>query len=591
LDVYVNDFADIAGQDYLEYLEQLTDHMFDGIVIEKSGIVIYCNRAFEEIAQRHKEEVIGKSVFQLFMLLGMADHIDYSSFEEKEFKLGSRQIQFKHFLIEADSDMLTQALIFRNVSVKTISDEFSNDLQDILEILGDVYGHAYHGMVIVDREGRIIKWDYEELLGYREEEVLGKYAQDVIENTRMHIVVKTGKKEIFQLQKVNGRYLLTSRIPIFKNGKLIGAVGTTFFKNADEMRIVVGKIDTLENTVNKYKREISHFFQAKYCFKDIITKDAAMLSLIDVAKKASKSSSTILIQGESGTGKEFFAHSIHNESNRCFGPFVSINCAAIPRDLLEAELFGYEEGAFTGARKHGKLGKFELANGGCLLLDEIGSMPIEMQAKLLRVLETREFERVGSTSRIELDARIIVATNEELDIQVKQGKFRQDLYYRLNVIKLKIPPLRDRIDDIPLLAANILKNMSNDLLIGKRCLVAPGTLHILKQHDWPGNVRELRNVIERAVNLSQGEEITPNYLPDYLLEKVEGFKEDIEEYDSLRYAVIKAEREAILRVMNKYGNNKSAAAKALGIHRTSLYKKMELYHLDFDIEAVETELQ
>jgi len=574
--------VDKAGREYLEYLEQLTDHMFDGIVIEKSGVVIYCNGAFEEILGQDKEEIIGISVLELFELMNIPDFAGYPSFNEKEIIVGQRKLQFKHFMIEADADLLTQALIFRNVTIRTVSDDFSNDLQDILEILGDVYGHAYHGMVIVDREGRIIKWDYEELLGLKEEDVLGKYAKDIIENTRMHIVVKTGKKEIFQLQKVNGRYLLTSRIPIFKNGKIIGAVGTTFFKNADELRVIVGKIDALENTVNKYKSEISHLFQSKYHFKDIITQNEDMLKLIDIARKSARSSSTILLQGESGTGKEFFAHAVHSESCRKHAPFVSINCAAIPKDLFEAELFGYEEGAFTGARKHGKLGKLELVNGGCLLLDEIGSMPIEMQAKLLRVLETRQFERVGGTSSIELDVRIIVATNEELEEQVRLGKFRQDLYYRLNVIRIKIPPLRDRIDDIPILVADILRNLPNDLLIGNRGLIHPDTIEVLKCHHWPGNVRELRNIIERAVNLSQGDEITPDYLPDYLLEKANFFKIDNEEYDLLRSAVVKAEREAIIHALKKYNNNKSTAAKALGIHRTSLYKKMAQYNIPVD---------
>ena len=570
------------GQDYLAYLEQLTDHMFDGIVIEKAGHVLYCNRAFEEISGRYKDEILGKTVPQLFESLNVELVIEEDFFDEREIKIGRRRVQFKRIMIEADSGLPTQALIFRNVSLKTASEEFSNDLQDILEVLGDIYGHAYHGMVVVDREGRIIKWDYEELLGYREEEVLGKYAQDVIENTRMHIVVKTGKKEIFQLQKVKGRYLLTSRIPIYKNGKIIGAVGTTFFKNADELRIVVSKIDALENTVNKYKSEISHLFQSKYSFRDIITQDDAMHALIDIAKKASKSSSTVLIQGESGTGKEFFAHAVHSESSRRFGPFVTINCAAIPRDLLEAELFGYEEGAFTGARKHGKLGKFELANGGCLLLDEIASMPIEMQAKLLRVLETKTFERVGGTSQIELDARIIAATNENLEQRVKEGQFRQDLYYRLNVIQLNVPPLRARIDDVPLLAVDILKNLPNDLLVGRRGLISPETVSVLKQHNWPGNVRELRNVIERAVNLSQGDEIIPDYLPDYLLEKSNFFAESYEASGLLKHAVEKAEREAILRALRKYANNKTLAAKALGIHRTSLYKKMAQYGIESD---------
>lgn len=563
-------------QDYLEYLEQLTDHMFDGILVEKNGIVIYCNSAFEKIFNIHKHDFIDKNIVTVFEMLGISDALNPEAHpnEHQAFVINQCKVHLNHFVIDSGAAS-TRAFIFRSISQKIIPDEFSSDLQDILETLGEVYGHAYHGMVIVDAEGRIIQWDYEALLGFKEADVLGKYVEDVIENTRMHIVVKTGKKEIFQLQKVNGRYLLTSRIPIFKNGKLIGAVGTTFFKNADELRIILDRIDSLENTVNKYKREISHFFQPKYRFKDIITQNDEMNQLIEIAIKASKSSSSILIQGESGTGKEFFAHAIHSESNRNLAPFVTINCAAIPKDLLEAELFGYEEGAFTGAKKHGKLGKFELAHGGCIFLDEIGAMPVEMQAKLLRVLEAREFEHVGGTSHIELDSRIIAATNEDLEEKVRQGQFRQDLYYRLNVIRLVIPPLRNRIDDIPLLSLNILNTLPNDLLEGKTPSINAETMKILMLHHWPGNVRELRNVIERAVNLSQGEEITPNYLPDYLLEKYNFSRTTYDDMGLLKYTVLNAEREAISRTLRKYNNNKTLAAKALGIHRTSLYKKME----------------
>lgn len=563
----------------LKHLQIIIDNIFDGVAIEIKGKVVFCNEFFEKVMDLKKEDIINKSFDQIFKdeeLLKMVSNS--SNVEKKEITIGKKHILFKKSTIKISDSISPNILVFKDITMENFSEAFSKELNENVELLGDLFSHAYHGMAIVDDEGKIIKWDYEDLLGYKEEEVLGKYAPDVIENTRLHIVAKTGKKEICDLQMVNGRYLITSRIPLIRDGKVIGAVGTVFFKNVEELKSLVNKIDLLENTVNKYKSEISQLYRTKYSFDDIITKNREMLNIRDVARKAARSHSTVLIQGESGTGKEFFAHAIHNGSQRKYGPFVTINCAAIPRELLESELFGYEEGAFTGAKKHGKMGKFELANGGSILLDEIGSMPIEMQAKLLRLLEAREFERVGGTGRIDLDVRIIASTNEDLEEQVKEGKFRQDLYYRLNVIRIKIPPLRDRIDDIPILSQNLLESLSRDLMIAVGEL-SPKTIDILKKHDWPGNVRELRNVIERAINIAQGDKIYPEYLPDYILEKADFNKHQIVEGGLLKNIVAKAEVDAIIKVLRECDDNKTLAAKKLGIHRTALYKKMETYNM------------
>lgn len=564
----------------LNHLQMIIDNVFDGIIIESKGRVIFCNEPFEKIVGLKKEDIVYKSLSSILKDEELISVISQSANTEKiEISIGKKQILFMKSAIQISDSISSNILVFKDITMENFSQAFSKELTGNLEVLEELYSHAYHGMAVVDDEGKIIKWDYEELLGYKEEEVLGKYAPDIIENTRLHIVAKTGKKEICDLQLVNGRYLITSRIPIVRNDKVIGAVGTVFFKNVDELKNLVSKIEVLENTVNKYKSEISRLYKTKYSFDDIITKNKKMLSIREVAKKAARSNSTVLIQGESGTGKEFFAHAIHDGSQRKYGPFVTINCAAIPRELLESELFGYEEGAFTGARKHGKMGKFELANGGSILLDEIGSMPIEMQAKLLRVLEAREFERVGGTNRINLDVRIIASTNESLEEQVKLGKFRQDLYYRLNVILVEIPPLRDRIEDIGVLSQNILENLSRDLMIGVRRF-APETIEVLMKHDWPGNVRELRNAIERAINIAQGDVIYPEYLPDYILDKADFNKHQIVEGGLLKNIVAKAEMDAIIKILRECEDNKTLAAKKLGIHRTVLYKKIDAYNIN-----------
>lgn len=449
-------------------------------------------------------------------------------------------------------------------------------LKESMEMLEELFDNAYHGMVLVDREGKIVKWNYEKLLGIKEEEVLNKPVEDVIENTRMHIVVKTGEKELGEVQKIQGHDMISSRIPIVKDGEIIGAAGTVLFKDLRELKSLAQKLERLQNTVHKYKGEIERFYEAKYSFDNIITQNKQMLYLKEISRKAAESNSTVLIQGESGTGKEFFAHAIHNASLRKYGAFVTINCAAIPKDLLEAELFGYEGGAFTGAKKEGKLGKFEMANGGTILLDEIGSMPLEMQAKLLRVLESREFERVGGNNRIQLDVRVIASTNEKLGEAIMKNQFRQDLYYRLNVIRIDIPPLRERMEDIPLLAEDILRKLEKDLIMEPKKL-APEIFPLLNAYHWPGNIRELRNILERAVNVANGKIIEPRHLPEYL--QIQHGVHDEKESSSLRLKdiVVHAEIDAIRRALQESGGNRTLAAKKLGIHRTAIYKKMETY--------------
>lgn len=333
-----------------------------------------------------------------------------------------------------------------------------DELKIQMEMIDEFIEKAYDGMVIVDEYGIITKFKYEKVLGIKEEDALGKHVTDVIKGTRLHKVLQSGQSEIGDIQKINGQDMVTARIPIERHGKIIGAIGTIMFKNVMEVNYMSEYIKTMNAQMKKYKREIRRMNQAKYTFDDIITQDYHMMYLIDSAKRAASTNSTICLCGESGTGKEYFAHAIHNASERKFGTFVEMNCAAIPNNLLESELFGYESGAFTGASKSGKMGKFELANGGTIFLDEIGTMPLEMQAKLLRVLEEREFERIGGHKKVEIDVRVISATNENLKSLVKKGLFREDLYYRLDVVSLELPPLRQRHGDVALLSKKLLQD-------------------------------------------------------------------------------------------------------------------------------------
>ncbi|MDD5729088.1 MAG: sigma 54-interacting transcriptional regulator, partial [Victivallales bacterium] len=356
------------------------------------------------------------------------------------------------------------------------------------------------------------------------------------------------------------------RFPLIADGKVIGAIGKVLFRNIDELNLLHRKIIKLQRQVESF-RTLPPGGRVKYSLQNIIGNSDKLLLAKAMAKKAGMTDSNVLLRGESGTGKELFAHAIHHLSIRSDKPFVKVNCAAIPAELLESELFGYEEGAFTGARRGGKAGKIEIADGGTLFLDEIGDMPAGMQAKLLRALQEKEVEKIGSTYPLEVDVRIIAATNQELEDLVVSGKFRADLFYRLNVVAVKIPPLRERPEDIELLAPYLLDEICSRL--GKYVDgISPQALMCLKRQQWPGNVRELKNVLERAVNIIGLEGII---LPEHLTDNI---NEGSGKINSMQETLECAERAAIEQALNRARNKKAKAARLLNISRSNLYQRM-----------------
>ncbi|HBF6750982.1 TPA: sigma 54-interacting transcriptional regulator, partial [Clostridioides difficile] len=312
--------------------------------------------------------------------------------------------------------------------------------------------------------------------------------------------------------------------------------------------------------------------------ENIIGESVAIRNSKKEALIASKSTSTVLITGESGTGKELFARAIHNHSNRVDNPFIAVNCAAIPDNLLESELFGYEEGAFTGAKKGGKLGMFEVAHKGSIFLDEIGDMSLHLQSKLLRVLQEKELNKIGSKSNVSIDVRIIAATNKDLEKMVQNGTFREDLYYRLNVIPIKLPSLRERKEDIPLIIKHMVKEYSKKL--DKNVIdIDSRVVDAMMEYKWPGNIRELQNIIEYSVNMSSSSIITMNVIPQKIkntsVEELEVKSDRIIPLDEL-------EKIEIIKALNKYKDykkDKELTAKALGISRATLYRKIEKYNI------------
>jgi PAS domain S-box-containing protein len=448
--------------------------------------------------------------------------------------------------------------------------------KDAIAILETIIDNDCDAIIIVDKNALItmISKSYCDFMGITEENALGKHVTDIIENTRMHIVLQTGEAENAQLQSIQGSYMVASRIPIIKNGEIIGVIGKVLFRNVKELNNLYSKIKNMKKELETYKVQLKELNTATYSFEDIIGSSEAIYSAKSLASKAAQTHSNVLILGESGTGKELFAHAIHLASDRLYAPFVKVNCGAIPSALLESELFGYEGGAFTGAKKEGKIGKFELADGGTIFLDEIGDMPLHMQVKLLRAIQEKEVEKIGSIGSKKIDIRIIAATNKSLEKSMHEGSFRQDLYYRLNVVTIHIPALRERTDDISLIANYLVKKISKDL--NKKVIgISKDAEHYLENHLWEGNIRELENVLERAINvITDSNIICPVDLPDEITGKM-GSKI----IKSLEETIMAAEKQAIMDALQAANGNKTKAAKTLEIGRTSLYEKIQKYNI------------
>jgi PAS domain S-box-containing protein len=434
------------------------------------------------------------------------------------------------------------------------------------------------GVIVSDHEGYIVYINdtYARFLGIDSKTDIGKHATELGVNSRLHIVAKTGKAEVNYPHQLKDKGYLVHRVPIKENGKVVAVLGLVIFDSTGTASRLAEKLLFMESKLNLYESELLSLRSTRYTFDSVMGVSEAIICAKTEAMRAATNNFPVLITGESGTGKELFAQAIHHASSRKPYPFVRVNCAAIPRDLFESELFGYERGSFTGANPRGKPGKFELANYGTVFLDEIGDLPLEMQPKLLRVLEGKEFERVGGSALKRADFRLLSATNQNLEEMREKKRFRTDLFYRLNVIPIHIPPLRDRRDDIIPLASYILKQIAQEsgfMEIG----MDNKAEEVLRSWDWPGNVRELSNVLERVSSSLQRETIYLCDLPFYLL----GNKKRLAEKDrtSLKSVQGRSEIEAIRYALESTQYNKVRAAATLGIHRSLLYKKMKKYNL------------
>lgn len=458
-----------------------------------------------------------------------------------------------------------------------IRDYLYMELEDYGITVSHIIGEIKEGICAINSQGIVVLWNkfMEERYGIKSDEIIGshieKYLKETISSKVLHS--RTRENGIYKCEKQEV-YGLVDANPIYIDSKFVGVVCTEL--DITEAKKLSNKLEKVEDRLKYLQDEVKNL--SNKSFDSILGKSYKLERAKDLAKRVAKSTSSIFIYGESGTGKEVFARAIHDYSERK-GQFIAVNCSAIPSELFESEFFGYESGSFTGANKKGKMGIFELAKEGTVFLDEIADLPISMQAKLLRVLQERELRRVGGEKTIKIDTRIISATNKDLLQLIKEDKFREDLYYRLNVVEIDLPPLRERKEDIVVLIHKFIKeigeqNNKEDLDISKEAL------NILQRYEWKGNIRELKNTIENLVVLSRGNIIEKEDIPTYILESnIENNLDEDYPLD-LNKAITQLEVNTIKKALDISNGNKSKAAKVLNIPRTTLYYKLEQYQID-----------
>lgn len=449
--------------------------------------------------------------------------------------------------------------------------------------------NAFSNFIIVDEHCRIAYMNkpYTEILNVQLEDVIGKPIKSVIPTTKLPEVMASGKAHIGALMTLydhkTGKDIsfVCNRIPLIEDGEVIGGVAISTFNEVGEIYNLYSEVEKMQQQNELYQQTIEQLRKQTNPLDYIIGTSQAIQQIKSTIAIFANSGLSILLTGETGVGKEVFANALHQLSSRSTSNFVKINCAAIPKDLLESELFGYEGGAFTGAKKGGKIGKFELADGGTLLLDEIGEMPLPLQSKLLRVLQEKEVERIGGVTPIKVDVRLICSTNQNLTQLIQDGRFRADLYYRINTIELAIPPLRDRLDDIPDLCNFFVQKFNRENGSYTQG-VEQEVLALMQQYTWPGNVRELEHVIERLCFLNPHSTIGIASC-DFLLNKLSGdhtLSRPAAAFSSLQEQRSSAEIDLIRQTLRQTDGNKAKAARILGIDRTVLYRKLKKYHID-----------
>lgn len=569
-------------------LSDLIAHLEDAVVsVDSEGTVVTVNLALEKMLGVNKSQILGRKIQHCIPEISADLYFALSTQQIRKLQriqIGDKSIISSYIPI-SNNDKNNGAIAvlqdITNLEYYATELEYTKNLQ---QTLNHALSLSYDAIAIIDKDGYITEANDAFLkLFHANRELIGQYWSHNIGELQIDEVL-SGKRIEGDVRMIAGKACIIYQEPLLRSEQIHGAITKIIFRQLDEWKDIIRRLEILENEVTYYKGELKKATLQSNTFDRIISRNKEVEKIKRHAFLSADSVSTVLITGESGTGKELFAEAIHMESKRT-GEFVKVNCAAIPSELLESEFFGYSEGAFTGAKKGGKKGKFELADRGTLFLDEIGDMPLSLQAKILRVLQEKSFERIGDVKTQQVDVRIVAATHRNLKQMVLDGTFREDLYYRIDVVSFYIPPLRDRLDDLPLLCDHLIKKLNKKLnknIYG----ITPETLIMMENYHWPGNIRQLENVLERAMHMGVERWIEPHHLPDQLTQKSKiKFVSPLEDPESReQHSLDDIERQAIIDILRKTNFNRSDAAKQLGISRSGLYKKLKKYQIRTEVQ-------
>ncbi len=560
-------------------LESIFQAMQEGIItIDKSGYILRANQSIHKMFGINIKDIQGKHLNDVF------PEILYNGIIRR---VGVRvSIKSVSVIVNQVPIMENQELIGMNIVISDISEleEIAHELQIVRNLqttLSGVLSSSSDGVFVTDRFGSVqyINEMASKLLGDDLDVIAGKSIEEFLRTSSVAQVAKTGIAEV-DVCHINGKNCIVSNVPIkpenSSDNQPIGVVSTVYLDDNKLTEEITRKWFSLRQQVQYYRGELEkQGINEMNNFTHIVSENDEFMQIKKEAQKIAKSTSTVLMTGESGVGKDMFARAIHAASPRARRPFVKVNCVAIPETLFESELFGYAPGSFTGAAKKGKTGYFEQAHQGTIFLDEIGDMPLSIQVKILQVLQEKQFTRVGGVSPQKVDVRIIAATNRNLREAIAKGTFRDDLYYRLNVIELYLPPLRVRSEDILPLAETFIEKY-NAILGTKVSGMSKRVREALQQYAWPGNIRELENAVERAANYVWEGEIDLEHLPIHILNS----EKDIDEPSSYKMALNDVNKEIIQEALRKAKGNKSAAARILKISRSAFYEKLAKYGIN-----------
>ncbi|MHB1255302.1 MAG: sigma-54 interaction domain-containing protein [Dethiobacteraceae bacterium] len=577
-------------------LQTVLDAVYNGIVAcDTDGSIILINKSAARVAGRQKDELIGERIERVFPDTGLPEVIRTGqSALHRKLNFRERVLLTNRSPIFNHEGLLVGAIgVFQDISelekvAQALKEEkiLAQELQDIIE-------SSYDGIWITDGEGYTLHVNsaYERISGLKKEELLGRHMQELVDkgyfsdSVTLHVLRNKERATIIhEIRKTGKRTLITGN-PIFnEDGKIVRVV--TNVRDITELIQLKQALEDKEKLAARYQNELVQL-RSQRVQEEYVVESQQMRHIYDLATWVSQVDSTVLILGESGVGKEVVAQLIVRSSDRRDEPYIKVNCGAIPDNLLESELFGYEKGSFTGADKKGKPGMFELAHKGTILLDEVSEIPLNLQVKLLRVIQEQEVMRVGSTKPMKLDVRIIAATNRDLEERVRLGEFREDLFYRLNVIPITVPPLRERKEDIPPLIEHFLRKFNAKYRLNKE--IPHAVIERLVAYHWPGNVRELQNIVERVVVLSREVEVGLETLPLQLnaaCEEVRQLHADVSEEMPLKEALFELEKKLVLRALQKYGTTRKAA-DALGVDQSTVVRKVQRIR---ELEGMEAEL-